>query len=569
MPHEPNWSAYAGYWVALVRGHVVGSGCTRREAYLAAKESRCREEPEIVYVSPDGRPLGTGPVPDVPVDPRWPSSDGEGAPVPDTLLRVGLLLQSLQAEGYFVGGSVRDMLLQRETHDVDVVVHGDVFALARGLADALHGAYYPLDEERGVARVLFADRGGRRTNVDLAKLRGGGIADDLQARDFTVNALALPLEDPRPEAVLDPTGGMGDLQEGLLRAVSDASFSDDPVRLLRAVRLAGALSFRLHPLTEERLKAQAGLLPGASPERIRDELNLMLALPPAGRLLREAERLGLLRFIFPELDGLRGLEQPPPHCWDGFEHSLRAVEAVDDLVLALEGEGLAAPLEVEGSDLHSFSDDLLAYLACELSPGQSRLVLLRVTALLHDIGKPSTRTEEAGRIRFLDHPAVGARLAARRLRELRYSASAVQMVAALIREHMRLLSLERSPAVTRRALHRCHKALGDSLPAAALLFLADGLATRPVEHDSQWRKALHVAVAVLRASFREPAILSPEPLIGGRDLMEALNLQEGPVIGRLLDAVLEAQVEGAVRTREEALAYAAAAWRQWKGNRNG
>lgn len=569
MPREPNWSAYAGYWVALIRGDVVGSGRTRREAYLAAKESRCREEPEMVYVARDGRPVGAGPsferTPHNPDDASTlPPAAGDGAQVPDLVARTARELRSLGAEGYLVGGVVRDMLLGRATHDVDVAVSGDALTLARALADALGGAFYPLDEERGVARVVLVG-GGTRANVDIARLRGGGIEQDLRLRDFTVNALALPLDDLRLPAVLDPTGGVRDLEEGVVRAVSETSFSDDPVRLVRAVRLAAALSFRLHPSTEECLKAQAGLLASASPERVRDELNLMLALPRAGRSLREADRLGLLRVVIPELDGLRGLEQPPPHQWDGFEHSLRAVEAVDDLLLALQGEASPALSGALGRDFLSFKEDMLPSLASELSPGQSRLVVLRLAALLHDIGKPAVRTEQAGRARFLQHPAVGARLAAHALRNLRYSTSAVQMAVTLVREHMRALSLTRGPKIARRTLYRYHRAVGDAVPAMALLVLADALATCPAEENPQWNSTLRVVNAILRTYYREPEVSSPQSLIGGRDLLQALDLEEGPMVGRLLEAVLEAQVEGKVQTRDEALAFAAAAWKKWKG----
>ncbi|GAB4406145.1 MAG: CCA tRNA nucleotidyltransferase [Anaerolineales bacterium] len=552
MPGEPELRAYAGYWVALVRGRVVGVGRTEEEAYRAAKAARRREEPQVVYVPPDaadsrgaqdGRRSSHGRVAD---------SVAQYGAAQDAIQRVAELVGQWEPSAFLVGGSVRDLLLGRAVHDIDIVVPRDALALGRRVADALGGAFYPLDEQRDVARVLFSWHG-TPFSLDVAALRGPDLEADLRARDFTVNAMAMPLGDLRREAIVDPTGGLADLTAGVLRPVSGDVFRDDPVRTLRVVRFVHELGLMAAPGLEQAVAAHAPLLAQVASERVRDEVNRMAALPAFGACLRDMDRLGLLDVFLPELAGLRGVAQPLPHRWDALEHSLRTVEAVE----ALAGAEAGGPWGDFAAALGPLRQDVADYLAVSVAPGESRLALLKLAAALHDVGKPATRTEEGGRVRFYNHPQVGADMAAQALTRLRYSAAAVALVSGVVREHMWLLSLVRTRSVTNRALYRFHRALGDGAVAAALLFLGDLFATQPVEQDPNWPAAQAIVQRVLQACLREPHIVSPQPVVSGRDLMTALNLGEGPIIGTLLEAIREAQAEGKVATRDDALALAA------------
>lgn len=557
MPRVPDLSAYAGYWVACVRGRVAGVGRTRDEAYRSAKSARRREEPEVIYVPPreDGPLRAT----DEAIRRLGRLREGDAsapyAASQAAVARVAELMGLWEPDAFLVGGSVRDFLLGRAMRDVDLVVPRDALTIGRRLADALGGAFYPLDEERDVARVLFSWEG-ESYSADVAAFRGQGLEADLRGRDFTINAMAMPLSDMRREAIVDPTGGLRDLATGILRPVSEATFRDDPVRLLRAVRFVHELALVLAPGLEQALAAQAARLATVSPERIRDETNRMAALPAFGKCLRDMDRLGLLDVVLPELSPLRGLPQPPPHHWDALEHSMRAVEAVEALANALLDGLTEGPWAEFTAALGALRPRVADYLMAAVAPAESRLVLLKLAAALHDVGKPATRTEEKGRVRFFGHPAVGAQMAADALARLRYSAAGAALVSDVVREHMWLLSLVRTRQVTNRALYRFHRALGGGAVATALLFLADLFATQAVERDPNWPAAQAIVRRVIQACLTEPHIVSPQPVVNGRDLMASLGVGEGPTIGLLLDAIREAQAEGKVTTREEALALA-------------
>ena len=197
----------------------------------------------------------------------------------DLLARCVTFFQKQRLEAYLVGGAVRDMLLGRECHDLDFAVPREALQVARELANALGGAYYPLDEERETGRIVMPDR----NVVDVALLRGDHIEADLAARDFTINAMALP---PLLAAyhlpqlnIIDPLNGVSDLRARLLRVVSDQTFVNDPLRLLRAVRIAGELNFTIEAYTESLIRRDAALLAQASGERVREELlNILVAV---------------------------------------------------------------------------------------------------------------------------------------------------------------------------------------------------------------------------------------------------------------------------------------------------
>jgi len=472
------------------------------------------------------------------------------------------------ARVWLAGGAVRDALLERPLHDWDFVVDRDALSLARAVADALGGAYFPLDAERGIGRVILRPTDAPRLELDFAILRGVNLEDDLVVRDFTINAMALD----GAGALMDPTGGQADLDGRRVRAVSERVFRDDPVRLLRAVRMAAKLDFEIEPQTGDWIRRDAPLLALSPAERVRDEFVRLLALRCAFAHLQQLDEFGLLLHVVPELESLKGVAQSPPHRFDVWRHTLLVVDTLEGVVAAVteRGDGLPTLAGVPPAAwgdlvrvLGQFAGDVSAHLAVEVSGGRDRALLLKLAALLHDVGKPETWSPgEDGRIHFYGHESVGARMAAERLRELRFSRDEVRQVRVMIEQHLRPAHLARAEKVTRRAVYRYFRAANDVGVEVVLLSLADHLATwGPGLQERFWSRRLEVAEALLTHYFEHyEETVSPPPLVTGHDLMAALGLKAGPEIGRLLESLREAQAAGEVRTRTEALELARRLW---------
>jgi len=474
--------------------------------------------------------------------------------------------ETLGVRVYIVGGCVRDRLMGRESHDMDFAVDGSAMTLARVVADRTRGAYFPLDEERDTARVLHKV-GSRTDYLDFAGLRDRDLDADLKLRDFTVNAIAVALDnwEQEPPPWIDPTGGRRDLEEGLIRATTPKALVDDPLRALRAVRLVGRMGFHLDPTTEFLIRRDAHLLATVSTERVRDELSLMLESRNVYTQVLDLDRLGLLTVIFPELIPLRDVEQGPWHAWDVYQHSLRAIQGLDALydasaMLDLAGQkGIWEPwLAVQ----EPFLADINAHLSEELSGGRTRRVLLYLAALLHDVAKPDLRREdESGRARFHGHDKAGAPIVGTILRRLHFSAREVKEGRTIVEHHMRPGLLTRDKRVTRRAAYRFFRDTGEAAVAILLLSLADYLATKGTTKGStieaeQWEEHLSTIRRLLTLYYREPEIVNPPRLLTGDDLMRELDMPPGPRIGQLLEAIREAQAVGEVRSQEDALALA-------------
>jgi len=464
-----------------------------------------------------------------------------------------------------VGGAVRDVLLGRPVHDWDFAVDRDALGLARAVADALDGAYFPLDAERGAGRVLLTGADAPRLELDFAVLRGVDLEADLVTRDLTVNALALD----EAGTLVDPTGGKADLDAECVRATSERAFQDDPVRLLRAVRMGAELGFEIEPQTEAWMRRDAALLALPSAERVRDEFVRLLALWNAAAHVRRLDEFGLLPCVVPELGSLKGVAQSPPHHFDVWRHTLLVVDALERILVAVSG-GDVEPPTLAGvpsaawgdiaRTLGQFASDVGSHLAVEVSGGRDRAVLLKLGALLHDVGKPKTRSLDGdGRFRFYNHELVGVHMAATRLEELRFSRDEVEHMRVLVGQHLRPAHLARSEQVTRRAVYRYFRATGCAGVDVVLLALADHLATWGLDlQERRWARRLEVAETLLTHCFEHyEETVDPPPLVTGNDLMAGLNLDPGPEVGRLLAALREAQAAGEVRTREEALALAA------------
>jgi putative nucleotidyltransferase with HDIG domain len=477
--------------------------------------------------------------------------------------RVVSWLASQDVDAYLAGGCVRDQLLGRAIYDLDVAVAGDGLALARRLADSFDADYYTLDSERGTGRAILRREDGERLFVDVARLRGRDLTADLAGRDFTVNALAVDVRSP--EVVIDNHNGLADLEAGLIRAVSEDAIRSDPLRALRALRQAAQLGFALEPQTEVLIQRDGTALEDVSAERLCDELSKLLACASSAPFLFELDRLGLLCVIMPELEPLRDLEQPVPHRHRVLKHSLETVGALEFL---LDGIG-CAPLGCnttkmretgEKLDLGSLPDhaqQLSQHLNAVMSDTRPRVVTLKMAALLHDIGKPIARTvDEDGRMRFLGHEAVGSSTAGEVLQRLRFSSVEARLAEIIVRNHMRPLTLASQDSVSSRAVYRFFRDSCDAGIDILLHALADHLATYAFETEgSDWQQQVALVARMLEYYWDGRAKRAkPSPLISGRDLLRDFGLQPGPQIGRLLEAVREAQAIGEVRTHAEAMA---------------
>ncbi len=267
-----------------------------------------------------------------------------------------------------------------------------------------------LDEKRGVCR-LVGD-----VTVDIADFRGPDLAADLEGRDFTVNALAAPVGDlvARGEALVeDETGGAADLAARQVRLCAPQSLAEDPVRVLRAARLGVQPGWSLDPGIERVALAAAPSLRETSAERVRDELVALVSGPTAGRGFRLLDRFGVLAVVLPESGPMRSTLQSEPHRFDVWEHSLRAVEAMDEIVARLDR-------------LDPWGDELSGHLAEGLGDGLARAGALKLAALLHDVAKPETRALVEGRVRFIGHDVLGAERTRQIAGRLRLSGRATQ-----------------------------------------------------------------------------------------------------------------------------------------------
>jgi putative nucleotidyltransferase with HDIG domain len=470
----------------------------------------------------------------------------------DLLETIIAFLREAVTPCYVGGGYVRDLLLGYQAKDIDFVVPAGAISLARRLADETGGAFYALDAETDAARIVYSAP--TDLVVDVAALRAPDIVADLRARDFTINAMAVDIRawsQPNPH-VIDPCGGQSDLAAGILRATSEQAFRQDPARLLRAVRFEAALGLRLDPQSASWLRCDASLITRPSAERILQELTLIMAASGAADHLRRMDELGLLQSVLPELAALKGVAQSAPHIHDVYEHTLATIAEVERLGAIPDAQ--LGPDEQEF--LSPFAAELSAHFGQLICAGRKRSTLLKLAAMLHDVGKPQTQTLESdGRIRALGHQSVGADTAEAMLRRLRFSAREIRLIGTIVRQHMRPSWLLKSGPVTRRAIYRFFRDTGDTGVDVVILALADQLATRgDTLTREHWRDYLGLARGLLDSYFRKSdELVSPPPLLTGKDVMALLGLEPGPRVGDMLEAVREAQAEGQVRTREEAL----------------
>jgi putative nucleotidyltransferase with HDIG domain len=439
---------------------------------------------------------------------------------------------------WIVGGAVRDAALGREVADLDLAVSGDPAAAAKAVAREGGGHAFELSAEFGTWRAVAVDH---RWQIDAATLRGDTIESDLAERDFTVGAVAVPLAGGEP---LDPYGGLADLAQGFLRAVGERSFAADPLRLLRAVRLASEFGLAIDLGTLKLARAESRRAAEPAGERQLAELRRLVGGPDPLRGLSLLDELGLTAVVLPELEALKGVEQGPNHHLDVYGHAMAV---------------LAHTLEIE-RDLDRFAGERAAetagLLAEPLADEMTRGMALRFGALLHDAGKPATRGERDGYVTFIGHDRDGAEIVGGLCRRLRASRRLTQHLQALTLHHLRLGFLVHEAPLPPRRVHEYLRATEPVAADVTLLTIADRLSARG-SGPFATEEAIEAHVALARQMLADALDWRrdgpPAPLLAGDELAAELGIAEGPELGELLAELEAAQYAGEVGTREEAV----------------
>jgi poly(A) polymerase len=445
------------------------------------------------------------------------------APVLPVLTDLGERFAAAGHELALVGGPVRDALLGREAIDLDFATSARPDE-TEALLDAWGTATWDMGREFG---TIGARRGG--TVVEVTTYRadaydgstrkpvfafGDSLEDDLVRRDFTVNAMALRLPDL---VFVDPHGGLADLAERSLRTPSppEVSFGDDPLRMMRAARFVAQLGFVPTPEVLTAMREMSASIGIVSAERVRDELVKLLLAPHPRAGLELLVVSGLADAVLPELPALQ-LEVDEHHRHkDVYEHSMTVLEQAIDL----EGPADGPEESVPGPDL-----------------------VLRLAALLHDVGKPATRRfEDGGGVSFHHHEVVGAKLAGKRLKALRFDKETVKQVARLVELHLRFHGYG-DGQWTDSAVRRYVTDAGDLLPRLHRLTRAD-CTTRNVRKARRLSAAYDDLEGRIERLTADEELKAVRPELDGHEIGEALGIRPGPVLGRAYSYLLAVRLD--------------------------
>jgi putative nucleotidyltransferase with HDIG domain len=442
---------------------------------------------------------------------------------------------------WIAGGAVRDAALGREVTDLDLAVAGDPATAAKAIAREGGGHSFELSAEFATWRAVAADRSWQ---VDATALRGETIEADLAERDFALGAVAVPLAGGEP---VDPFGGLADIEGRRLRAVGEGSFAADPLRLLRAARLAAELGLEIDPATAALARREARRAVEPAGERQLAELRRLVGGPDPLRGIELLDQLSLTAVVLPELEALRGVEQGPNHHLDVHGHTIAVLERT---------------LEVE-SDLERFAGaraaEVAELLAEPLAEEMTHGIALRFGALLHDVGKPATRGERDGYVTFIGHDRVGAEIVATICARLRAGQRIARHLQGLALHHLRLGFLVHEAPLQPRRVHEYLRATEPVAVDVTLLTIADRLSARgsgPFATDEAVQAHLDLAREMLAAALDWRREGPPAPLLRGDELAGELDIAPGPELGELMRELEAAQYAGEVTSRAEAVSHA-------------
>jgi poly(A) polymerase len=444
---------------------------------------------------------------------------------------------------YLVGGVLRDLILgkEKENPDFDFCLKKGAINFASKLAKKIKAGFVILDKEHGACRLVKRIKD-KICTLDFTDFRGPTLEKDLLHRDFTINAIALELEkvfacEDLNNLLIDPYRGREDLKNKKIKAVNKKSFAEDPLRILRAFSFAAGLGFEIDKETLRLVKFEKDKLSKVSNERIRDELFKIFDTSRAFKCLVMLDKLKILKIIFPEIEKMRGVEQGPYHHLDIWLHSLETVKQLEILIQEAKR-----------------NNEIQDYLNEFITSDRRRKQLIKLGALLHDIGKPDALRHEDGKIKFHGHERIGSDMSEEIAKRLKLSNDELNALRLMVYWHLRPGYLGDFEKPSARAKFRYFRDTDKEAISILLLSLADQRSTKgPLTTKAARMQHERVVSSLLKEYFKRLKEKKPKRLLNGDDLIKKFKLEPSPLIGKILSEVEELQAIAKVKTKKEAL----------------
>ena len=436
-------------------------------------------------------------------------------------------------EGYLVGGAVRDFLQGKDKiFDRDIAIK-DAEHFAIKIAKKFDGTFIVLDGENKIYRVVLKDK---ENYLDISEIQGSSIEEDLKRRDFTINAIAYDLENGE---FIDVTGGIKDIENGIIKEIQEKNFEEDPLRILRAFRFMATTGYKLDKNTELSIKKYLSLALNPAKERIAYEIMKLFGGKYSHNAILKMDEIGLLEMIFPHIKDVKKVPPNTHHHLDLFHHS---VETVKQIQLQYEKNENNIKEHLDKVDFGGFA----------------RINHLKLAGFLHDIGKFSTWTiEDSGRHRFIKHDDVGSKMVVPILKDLKFSKKQIEYISLMIKNHIYPSSVISNEDLNEKIMMRYIRKMGENVIDNIVLARADRYSAQGPAVTKEMTKAnIDGLNKLLDFYFEKRDTLKPLPrLLDGKDIMKIKNINQSPLLGKIIKALNEAQLNGDVNSKDEAIEF--------------